>query len=353
MVSVWDTQLGILSMPTSQEGFIRLILVKPFLDYLEEKRVNPLPAIQALGINPAHIDGPQMSVHGEIIYGLLNTMAELSKDPYLGCHAGERMQFADWPPYRTAAQKSGTLGEFLTRFILEVPQQSSSVSHTLQVTNSEASYKIKRFFEPNNSPGQAEGFAASHYIRLFQLVTGDLWVSEQVRIETRFPECLPPAYSGVRVVPQSNDGLVVRFPAEWLVSKLNLRSFENSSPTAQPEASTISVIAALRSVARSLMASSDLDTDTLAQALGLDSGRLTNVLRTRKTTVASEIRKLRVDMAIEALEDSTQTIGDIGVSLGYPNQSHFTRFFRSQTGQTPSEYRNAYRKSGSQTAPET
>lgn len=51
------------------------------------------------------------------------------------------------------------------------------------------------------------------------------------------------------------------------------------------------------------------------------------------------IRKLRIDKALQLLETSTYTLTEIAYLTGYSDQSHFTRIFKKQLGQNPSEYR--------------
>jgi AraC family transcriptional regulator len=48
---------------------------------------------------------------------------------------------------------------------------------------------------------------------------------------------------------------------------------------------------------------------------------------------------LRMDEARRLLRETKDTVVEIGLSVGCPNQSHFARIFRKETGLTPSDYR--------------
>lgn len=61
-------------------------------------------------------------------------------------------------------------------------------------------------------------------------------------------------------------------------------------------------------------------------------------------TFGEYIRKLRVDKAIQLLADPTLSLLDIAYLTGFSDQSHFTRIFKKQTGQSPSEYRKTGQK---------
>lgn len=55
------------------------------------------------------------------------------------------------------------------------------------------------------------------------------------------------------------------------------------------------------------------------------------------------IRRLRVRMACHALVHTGRPLARIAADHGFCDQSHFTREFRRQTGQTPQRYRTRYR----------
>ncbi|GAB3220029.1 chromate resistance protein ChrB domain-containing protein [Spirosoma arcticum] len=56
------------------------------------------------------------------------------------------------------------------------------------------------------------------------------------------------------------------------------------------------------------------------------------------------IRKLRIEKALHLLDTTTYTLTQIAYLTGFSDQSHFTRIFKKQTGQNPSEYRKSKRK---------
>ncbi|MBB2144484.1 helix-turn-helix domain-containing protein [Pedobacter sp. LMG 31464] len=51
------------------------------------------------------------------------------------------------------------------------------------------------------------------------------------------------------------------------------------------------------------------------------------------------IRKMRIDKAIALLEATTYSLTEIAYLTGFSDQSHFTRIFKKQTGESPSAYR--------------
>lgn len=51
------------------------------------------------------------------------------------------------------------------------------------------------------------------------------------------------------------------------------------------------------------------------------------------------IRKLRIEKAIQLLNDSKHSLSEIAYLTGFSDQSHFNRIFKQNTGKNPSEYR--------------
>ncbi len=56
------------------------------------------------------------------------------------------------------------------------------------------------------------------------------------------------------------------------------------------------------------------------------------------------IRKLRIEKALHLLNNTAYSLTEIAYLTGFSDQSHFTRIFKKQTGQNPSEYRKKGRK---------
>ena len=57
------------------------------------------------------------------------------------------------------------------------------------------------------------------------------------------------------------------------------------------------------------------------------------------------VRKLRIEKAINLIQNSTYTLTEIAYMTGFSDQSHFTRIFKLHTGKNPSSYRKNALKS--------
>ena len=320
------------------EGFIRLALAAPFLTYLTERRIDPQPALDQVGLQAEFLSDPSVYVHSELVFGLLNAFSDLANDRYFGLHVGEAFDLQSWPPFAQARHTSNTLFEFLARFVGLVPQESSSVRHRLIVDSDKAIYRIERQQEPTVPPIQVTGFGAAIYVRLLQTVAEQSWDPSVVRWESRYINGVPLDYKGIDIGLGTDPGMQISFPVDWLFKSQTSGEPAAPQPVKRQE-KEITVIAAMRSVLRDKLDEADLGPQMVAGLLGLQTDRFLKALHHHGTTLPREIKNLKVDVAKHHLNSDQKTIAEIGLMLGYSDKSHFTRFFRGQTGMTPTQYR--------------
>jgi AraC-like DNA-binding protein len=327
---------------TSQEhceGFIRLSLAAPFLRYFRDHEIDPQPALDDVGLKAELLSDPSVYVHSELVYGLINALSDLAGDRYLGVKVGETFDLQSWPPFARALQSTKSLFEFFACFVRLVPQESNSVRHSLVVKADKAIYCIERQQEPEVPPIQVTGFGAAIYVRLLQTVVGEAWEPCHVRWESRYINGLPADYKGIEIGLGADPGMQISFPVEWLF--LHYVAEGTASPIIPlQQDEDVTVVAALRSVLRDRLDEADLGPKAVAELLGIAPDRFLKALQHEGTTLAREIKRLRVDVAKAHLSEDQTTIAEIGLMLGYSDKSHFTRFFRGQTGLTPTSFRN-------------
>jgi len=85
---------------------------------------------------------------------------------------------------------------------------------------------------------------------------------------------------------------------------------------------------------------SEIEFDEIARQSGLSRPHFYKLFR-RQTGVTPNLylNTLRMEQAIENLTTSSKSVTDISIDLGFSSQSGFTRFFSSNVGMAPTEYR--------------
>ena len=87
-----------------------------------------------------------------------------------------------------------------------------------------------------------------------------------------------------------------------------------------------------------------LELRAIAEEVGIEPARLAQTFRARfGAAIGSYQRRLRLDWAAAELATTDVPLGRIALRAGFYDQAHFTRHFRSHTGQTPGAYRRAHR----------
>jgi AraC-like DNA-binding protein len=83
-----------------------------------------------------------------------------------------------------------------------------------------------------------------------------------------------------------------------------------------------------------------VDLDTVARDAGLSRPHFFKLFRENTgLTPALYANTMRVERALDRLTGSPASVTDIGYELGFSSQSHFTHFFSSHVGVSPTQYR--------------
>lgn len=84
----------------------------------------------------------------------------------------------------------------------------------------------------------------------------------------------------------------------------------------------------------------DISIEAIAKSCGLNRSYFGKIFRDHiKTSPQDFLIKYRMRKAAELLKMTKLLIRDISISVGYPNQLHFSRAFRNVYGKSPSQWR--------------
>lgn len=320
---------------------IRLSLLAPFIAFLDRRDVSSRKPLKRLGLTYEMAENPDVFVHSEVVYGLMNELAREAKDPFLGLHVAEEMELLDWPVLANSLTNSRSVGEFLARFVQNVPRHSTSVEHSLSVGPERTQYRITRVNLPVNKASQSDGFGAGLYLRVFEAVASASWKPEMVTLLTSYPEAIPNSYKKATVKIQSKPIFAIEFPTELLFSDI---TFDATKLKSHRHLETKpSLVSAIRAVTNPLLGQVGDLSQAIADALGISIDLMEKTLASEGTTLSREIKILKCDVACELLVSSNTALAAIGVKIGYSEPANFTRFFKSQLGMTPNQYRKTNR----------
>ena len=86
---------------------------------------------------------------------------------------------------------------------------------------------------------------------------------------------------------------------------------------------------------------SHVSLDKLSQDLNLSQGYISDCFKKHMgITIMNYAKKIRIERAKVLLLTTNESILEIALTLGFHDQSHFYKVFKSFTGMSPSKYRN-------------
>ncbi len=287
---------------------------------------------------------PTVFVPAIVVYRFVESAAEAAGDPHFGVYVGESLDLSAWPPLVDAVAQSSLLIDFLARFMQAARGEASSVSYSLEISQEHALFKQRRVTAPDIAPGQVDAFTAAYTLNMIRRGAGPRWDPTSVTLTVCVPEALPDRYQGVTVIGDDRLGVVVRFPAEWLLHALDReRLFNSITPERRHSDIPHHFPAILRSMLALHLSSPELNVDYVARLFGIGRQSLQRRLKEEGTTVSKEIASLKKDQACRDLATTNKSISEIAISLGFGSAVSFTRAFKSWTNRSPSSYRRDHK----------
>lgn len=99
-----------------------------------------------------------------------------------------------------------------------------------------------------------------------------------------------------------------------------------------------------REIVRMLLPSGICSVDRVAQHLGMHRRTLNRQLAAEGESVTTIINAVRAELAEEYLANSKRRLYEVAELLGFSSSTHFSSWFRSQFGKTPSDWAAHYRE---------
>jgi AraC-like DNA-binding protein len=319
---------------------VRLSLVGPLLRLLDQQHIDIEKPLAKFSLKRAEVSNPDVFVPAPKMYEIVESLAELSGNPYFGIRAGESLDPWSWSPLADIAHISATLGEFLLRFMESAQQDASSVIFSLNTQNGRSTFHEKRVTDGGMIPRHNDGFTIAYLLAILRRALGPDWDGTRVVARCCDPGVIPSNYMDIRTAKSHTFGVAISFPASWLLRPIAIEQ-SSTIPAMQPVESSPSggLTEDFRRLIQPYLHEPDLNMDRVAGICGLSRRTLSRRLQTHGTTAQREILTLRREKAETELQDTTRTIGAIATRLGYSDLAVFSRAFKRWTGMSPSHFR--------------
>jgi len=319
---------------------VRLSLVRPFLEELKRRKIDPDEVLVDLSVTGVDLQDPEVFIPAPRMYSIVEVLSELSGDPCFGIHVGSQLDPLSWSPLARATENSSTVGEFLLRFMKNASKDESSVTYRLDTIGNRSTFFERRFTDGGIVPRHNDGFTVAYLVTLIRRAVGEKWDGNRVIASVCDPSVIPDSYFGMKCVAADALGASISFPAEWLIQPLpgkNLnRISESDSTVSSPSRKFIN---ALHMTLEPHIHELDLNADRVAGICGINKRTLARRLQSRGTNLRGELNRLRMSRAEKTLSGTNLRISEVALMAGYSNPTVFSRAFKRWSGLSPRLYR--------------
>jgi AraC-like DNA-binding protein len=322
---------------------------------LDERGIDPSPALQAAGVEPALIDDPNGRVTGRQELAFQHAYAELTGHaPEVWFHTGLRYRMLSYGPYGFAMMTARTL-----RRALEFPSQFGDLHYSL--TKCAVILENGRLTglsaDSSDIPEALREFSLYRALGSIPAILNDIWQGRfpLTRIEVSLPEPknleaferelrTPIIFGAARnawlwsadlddvALPMSN--AVCEAVYERQCADIVARQ-----PTEDPF-----VRRCLDALVRS--AERYPSPGKLAQSLSMTERTLRRRLHERHISYRALLDQVRFQHAHDLLQTTEMKLGEIAETLGYSELGAFSRAFARWSGESPSSIRRMAAGSG-------
>lgn len=300
-----------------------------------------------VGLPPGALDDADARADYGQLARLLHEAAVDAHCPHLGLLAGQLWHFDDFGLLGDLMRHSRTLGEALRSFVVfhHLYSDSGLVFLFDHGTCIEFGYATYRYDGPGVDLMHDGALAvAANLFR--ELSSGELHPAGASLARAR-PADVSPWRRAFHVLPRFDaEYTALTFPVRVLerpIAGANRARREQAWHEAE-QAGPGDLVQQVARALRTLLLRGEFGGDRVAGLLAIHRRTLNRRLQDRGTTFREVLDDVRSSVARELLADSDIGLDDIAASLGYAGVSPFMRAFRRWTGETPGQWRRQARE---------
>ncbi|WP_218837256.1 AraC family transcriptional regulator [Pseudothioclava arenosa] len=285
---------------------------------------------------------PEMLVEASACYAAMEDMAETLGDPYFGATVAIETARKGTPGLRDAASRALTLGDFLSRVVVEVSKQVDNVRYSLIVSPDVASLEIKRTIRVSKPSRQLDAVGVAFYVTVIRQGLAGTFDPKDILVTVPTTAGLPPKFLPKQALITSGiNGLRISFPPQWLWTPFSLDWDMKKASRGEfaPDGASEATLAYLRSLLADNIAHHDLTLDGFAAICGLHPRRIQRILQANGTSFSQMKEDVRQSVSEDLLSNTTLPISQIALQVGLSGPAALDRAFRRWTGKTPTGFR--------------
>ncbi|WP_232823163.1 AraC family transcriptional regulator [Oceanibium sediminis] len=294
------------------------------------------------GIPLGALTDPAMLVDASACYSAMEDMAETLGDPYFGAKVAIETARKGTPAFRDSATHALTLGDFLSRVVVEVSKQVDNVRYSLSITAGAASFELQRTVKVPKPSTQLDAIGVALYVTMIKKGIGETFDPKDILITVPTTQGLPPGFLPKRALITSQiDGLRISFPPNWLGAPFSLGwdLLEKSRGEFAADGAREATLSYLRHILKDNIAYEDLTLNGFASICRVHPRRIQRILWAQGTSYSQMKDDVRQSITEDLLSNTTLPIAQIALQVGLSGPAVLDRAFRRWTGRTPTQFR--------------
>ena len=327
----------------SAPKFTRATLVLLPLVTEFERRGGDVEAVLARRRIPlSALSDPTMLVDASACYAAMEDMAESLGDVYFGAKVALETARKGTPAMRDAASNALTLGDFLSRVVVEVSRQVDNVRYLLSLSPDAASLEIKRTIKVSGPTTQVDAIGVTLFVSFIKLGLGATFDPKRILVTVPTTAGIPPDFLPQQALIKSAiNGLRISYPPEWQWAPFSLEwQLEERSRGEFRDGDDEGILAHFRNIVKHSIDHEDLPLNRFAEIVGLHPRRIQRVLAAQETSYRQMKDDVRRSIAIDLVSNTDTSIARIAQQVGLSSPSALDRAFKQWTGKTPTRFRS-------------
>ncbi len=322
---------------------VRAASLTNFFEVARARGLNPLPLLRQVGLSRALLDDPDQRIPAGAVIELLELAAQASGDPNFGLRLAQSRQVSDFGAVSLLIAHQTTLRDALRVTIAYRHLINDSLALDLEEDGDFVTVRAE--LVAGLASRQSTELALGVVMRLCIAVLGAGWRPYSVNFTHRAPKdvALHQRLFDCRLEFGSEfNGLVCRgadLDAPNRAAAPDLARHAQRFLESLPQEGAASLEQEVRKAIHLLLGSGNASSAYVAQGLGLSVRTLQRRLDEAGVSFTDLLNEVRRELVQRHLENPRHSLVRISQMLGYSSPSAFTRWFSSQFGEPPQQWR--------------
>jgi AraC-like DNA-binding protein len=301
-------------------------------------------ANRAAGFDAEMVEGRNFFVPQQAVADFVAAVGRAAGEPHLGLLIAAGMNAADYGSFGRYVFAADTLGDAIKRSVAALRYHSTFDKLSIAASGDEAKYSYASPLAGSEAYPAMASAAAGELLSLVKAYLPDHWRPLRVELDIAAP----------RQISLFEDAFQcpVHFNAPAVAIVFELRHLTAASTRVSrpimtiedvardwPDGAPRSLLAVTIEQIRTQVVIGSVGIDDIARSMNTSVRTLQRELHRAGTDFRSLTSAVRIQRAIELMQDTGESITRISANLGYSSPAGFARAFRKVTGAGPREFR--------------